>query len=435
MHDIRDIRANPERYFQGLRRRGEPVALEPLLELDRQRREGVTALDQMRQTRNSVSKEINAIKKSSGDSSCLETQMRELGERIKSTETCERNLDNKIRELLLVLPNLPSDSTPDGAGSEGNVVVREVDGVVPMGGSLLDHLQLADHLEILDFKRGAKVAGSGFPVWSGWGALLERALINFMLDLHTKEHGYTEMMTPLLASYTSMLSSGQIPKLEADMYRCRRSEKDEGSEDDLFLIPTSEVTLVNLHRDEILDGRRLPLKYAAYSPCFRREAASYGHMTRGFLRVHQFNKVELVRFEKPETSIEALEELVFQAEEVLRRLELKYRVIELCSGDMGFNAAKCYDLEVWAPVEKQWLEVSSCSNCEAFQARRAGIKFRPRGGGKTDYVHTLNGSGVATSRLIVALLETYQTDERTLMIPSVLRSYMRGMTQICKPSD
>jgi seryl-tRNA synthetase len=427
MHDIKQIRQEPERFRAALDRRGEIHAIDQLLLLDRDRRELVTRLDEMRARRNVVSKEIGVGRKTGVNTSQLELEMRALGEEIRSVESRERELDTGIGGLLLNIPNLPADSTPDGRDASANKVVREWGRSERMDFPPKDHLEIAERLNILDFKRGGKITGSGFPVWTGPGARLERALINFFLDLQTGVHGYREMMTPFLASRESMQGSGQIPRLEDDMYHCEK--------DDLFLIPTSEVTLINLHRGEILSESQLPVRYAAYSPCFRREAGTYGKETRGFQRVHQFNKVELVRFEKPENSYQALEELVGHAEEVLQKLELPYRVLRLCAGDMGFNAAACYDLEVWAPATGRWLEVSSCSNCEDFQARRANIRYRRRDTGKMEFVHTLNGSGLATSRVMVALLETYQTGDGSVAIPAALRSYMGGMTVITLPAE
>jgi seryl-tRNA synthetase len=429
MHDLREIRRDPDGFLNALRRRDGKIEIGGLLSLDDQHREVVNRLDEMRRERNSISRLIGERKKKGEDTSPVEADMRRLGDEISAGEANERTLAMQIHDRLLEIPNRPADSTPDGLDSSGNIVINQWGKIQPPDFQLLDHLAIAERLGILDFARGGKIAGSGFPVWSGWGAVLERALINFMLELHTTRHGYREMMTPFLANYESMRGSGQIPKLEADMYRCRKTGKEEDDTDDLFLIPTSEVTLVNLHRSEMLDEKELPIKYTAYSPCFRREAGAYGHLTRGFLRVHQFNKVEMVRFERPEDSAAALDELVLHAGEVLRQLELPYRVVQLCAGDLGFNAAICYDLEVWAPAEKQWLEVSSCSNCMDFQARRANIRFR-RSGGKSEFVHTLNGSGLATSRLMVALLETYQTAESSLAVPSVLRKYMGGKTVV-----
>ncbi len=423
MHDIREIREDPERFQRGLQRRGEEFDVQGLLELDAARRELTKELDKLRQERNSVSKQIGRSKRAGQDTFDLEAEMRRLGEELKAGEAREREQGAVLRGRLFEIPNMPADSIPDGMSESDNEEVRRWGEPPRFEFEPGDHLAVAERLGILDFKRGGKVTGSGFPVWSGAGAAIERALINFMLDLQTKEHGYREMMTPFAANRDSMLGSGQIPHLEDDMYLIEK--------DDLFLIPTSEVTLINLHRDEIIPESCLPLKYAAYSPCFRREAGAYGHTTRGFLRVHQFNKVELVRFERPDDSARALEEIVRHAEAVLQRLELHYRVVKLCAGELGFNASICYDLDVWAPAEGgRWLEVSSCSNCEDFQARRAGIRFRPGGGGKTEYVHILNGSGLATSRLMVALLETYQTDEGSLAIPPVLRPYLGGLTVV-----
>ncbi len=427
MHDIKQIRQNPEKYLSALQRRGENHSLEKILELEKSRREIVARLDDMRANRNAVSKEIGTIRKGGGDASSIEQEMRSLGAEIQSNESNVREIEASVEEMLLNIPNVPSDSTPDGKDATSNVIVRSWGKPLKHEFVPFDHLDLAERLDILDFKRGGKIAGSGFPVWKGAGARLERSLINLFLDTQTGVHGYREMMTPFVASRESMRATGQIPRLEDDMYH---SEKE-----DLFLIPTSEVTLVNLHRDEILKESDLPIRYTAYSPCFRREAGTYGKDTRGFLRVHQFNKVEMVRFEKPEDSYSALEEIVGHAEAILRLMELPYRVLRLCAGDMGFNAAACYDLEVWSSAIEKWLEVSSCSNCEDFQARRASIKFRRNSTGKSEFVHTLNGSGLATSRVLVAILENYQTAEGSLIIPEVLRQYMGGKTIITSPGD
>jgi len=427
MHDIKFIRQNPEEFLRQLGKRGEDAPIDRLLELDIERRDTVQRIDDMRQKRNSVSREIGVKKKAGEDVSEARSEMLELGEKLKRGEAGLRDIERQIYDELLVLPNLPSDKTPEGRKDTDNEIVRTWGQPPQFDHDIKDHLDVAERLEILDFKRGGKITGSGFPVWSGAGAGLERALLNFMLDLQTGEHGYREMMTPFVANRDSMLGSGQIPHLEDDMYHVEK--------DDLFLIPTSEVTLINLHRDEIIPGDSLPLKYTAYSSCFRREAGAYGKMTRGFMRTHQFNKIELVRFEKPEDSGEALEEMLAHAEEVLRRLDLHYRVVRLCAGELSFQAAECYDLEVWAPADGgRWLEVSSCSNCFDFQARRANIRFRPERGGRLEFVHTLNGSALATSRLMVALLETCQTEEGSLAVPPVLRPYMGGMTVIKSPT-
>lgn len=423
MHDIKEIRKDPARYREGLKRRGTTFDIDRLLALDMEKRELTVTLDAMRQRRNEISRQIGEKRKAGEDSAVFESDMRELAGNLKKSESRERELGLEIKGMLFNLPNLPASITPDGLSEKDNVVLEEW-GVKPeFDFKPVDHLALAERLDILDFKRGSKITGAGFPVWSGMGALLERALINFMLDLQTNEHGYREMMTPFMGNRESMQGSAQIPNLEEDMYHCPR--------EDLFLIPTSEVTLINLHRGEIINEADLPIRYAAYSPCFRREAGAYGHTTRGFLRVHQFNKVEMVRFEKPENSYQAWDELRGHAEEVLRRLEIPYRSIQLCAGDMSFQASACIDLEVWAPADGgKWLEVSSISNCEDFQARRANIRFRPEGGGKTRFLHIINGSGLATSRLMVAILENNQTEEGSLAIPPALRPYMGGLSVI-----
>jgi seryl-tRNA synthetase len=423
MHDIKYIRNNPDEFHRKLKRRGINYSVNELIDLDTRRLEFSQNIDQMREIRNTVSKEVGRLKKEGEDVSESRLQMIELGDKIRSIESDLKDVQDEIQNRLIILPNLPSDITPDGLTEEHNEYIREWGEPLEYDFELRDHLAVGERLGMLDFKRGGRITGSGFPVWSGAGARLERALLNMMLDLHTVEHGYREMLTPFVATRQSMFGTGQIPKLEDDMYHIEK--------DDLFLLPTSEVTLVNLHAGEIIPESKLPVKYVAYSPCFRREAGAYGKTTRGFLRTHQFNKVEMVRFEKPDDSYKVLDELVRHAEEVLRKLELHYRVIRLCAGELSFSAAVCYDLEVWAPADGgRWLEVSSCSNCEDFQARRANIHYRPKEGGKAQFVHTLNGSGLATSRLMVALLETYQTEEGSLAVPPVLRPYMNDMTVI-----
>ncbi len=422
MHDIRYIRQNPDDFKKAMTRRGLDVDVNEILNMDDEKRNLTTKLDNMRRERNEVSKQIGMKRKAGEKSDDLETAMRELGQEVKAGEERERQLDADTRLWLQKLPNIPADSTPEGLTEKENVVERFWGEMPEYDFEVKSHLDVAERLGILDFQRGGKITGSGFPVWSGAGARLERALINFMLHVQTREHGYREMMTPFLANRESMLGSGQIPKLEDDMYCCER--------DDLFLIPTSEVALVNMHRGEILKEDQLPIKYVAYSPCFRREGGSYGQMTRGFLRTHQFNKVEMVRFEHPDNSEAVWLEMTGHAEEIIRRLDLHYRVVHLCAGDISFNAAECYDLEVYAPADGgKWLEVSSITNCRDFQARRANIRFKPKGG-KAQYPHILNGSGLATSRIMVALLETYQTEEGSVIIPPVLRPFMDGETVI-----
>ncbi|MCF7810649.1 serine--tRNA ligase [bacterium] len=423
MHDIKYIRNNPEEFQRKLKRRGVNFSIDNFLELDSKLLELTQNIDSMREIRNAVSKQVGQLKKEGKDVSLVRSQMIELGDKIKSAESDLKTVQDEIRDRLVILPNLPSDITPGGLTEKYNEFVRDWVESPQYDFELRDHLDVAERLGMLDFKRGGRITGSGFPVWSGAGARLERALLNLMLDLHVVEHGYKEMLTPFVATRDSMFGTGQIPKLEADMYHIEK--------DDLFLLPTSEVTLVNMHAGEIIPEAMLPVKYVAYSPCFRREAGAYGKTTRGFLRTHQFNKVEMVRFEKPDDSYRVLDELVSHAEEVLQKLDLHYRLVRLCAGELPFAAAVCYDLEVWAPADGgRWLEVSSCSNCEDFQARRANIRFRPKDGSKAQFVHTLNGSGLATSRLMVALLETYQTDEGSFAVPPVLRSYLNDMTVI-----
>jgi len=423
MHDLKELRANPELFKAGLARRRSSCDIDAILLLDKQLRDIIAVMDQKRRERNELSKKVGQLKQAGQETEQIQAEVRALGEVLKTGEEEESRLQSQIRQLMLEIPILPGAITPIGADARENVEIRLWGKKPELDFEPVDHLTFAETLGILDFTRGGRITGSGFPVWVGMGARLERALLNFMLDLHTQEHGYKEMMTPFIANRDTLTASGQLPHLENDMYRIDK--------DDLFLIPTSETTLVSIHRDETLSSGQLPIKYTAYSPCFRREAGSWGKDTRGFQRTHQFNKVEMVRFEKPENSYKALEELVGHAEDVLRRLDLHYRVLQLCSGDLPFQGAACYDLEVWAPANGgRWLETSSCSNCEDFQARRANIRYRPAGGGKVEYVHTLNGSGLATSRVLVALLETCQTAEGAFAVPPVLRPYMGGITQI-----
>jgi seryl-tRNA synthetase len=409
------IRENTDNVRRALASKGETQNIEELLTLDVRRRELIEQTDTRKARRNAISKEISQLAKSGGDISSLKDESRELGDAIAVGDDELRGIEDKLRDLLLRLPNLPHASVPVGATAAENVVVREHGKSVEFDFAPKDHLVLAESLGILDFPRGTKITGSGFPVYKGAGAILERALINFMLDTHRTRKSYVEVSTPFMVNRASLMGTGQLPKFEEDLYHC--------NEDDLFLIPTAEVPITNLHRDELLQESDLPMFYCGYSPCFRREAGSYGKETRGFLRVHQFDKVELVKFVLPETSYDELENLVRDASSILEAFDIKYRVLALCTGDLSFTAAKCYDLEVWAPAEKRWLEVSSCSNFEDFQARRANIRFRRKETGKPEFLHTLNGSGVATSRLIVALLESYQNDDGTFSVPPPLRKY------------
>ncbi|MFN3307332.1 MAG: serine--tRNA ligase [Candidatus Kapaibacteriota bacterium] len=416
MLDLKFIRENINLVQKNIEAKGESSSLEKILELDERRREIIAEVERLKHLRNVVSNEIALLKKEKKDADLKIAQMRGVSDKIKEMDEELRQVELEIKEELLKIPNILHNSVPFGKDSNDNVVVRfwgqpkEID--VP------NHVEIAKHLNIIDFERGAKVAGSGFAYYVGRGAALERALITFMLEKHINEHNYTELFPPFIVNRNSMIGTGQIPKLAEDMYYI---EKDE-----LYLIPTAEVPVTNYYSGEILNASDLPKKFVAYSPCFRREAGSYGKETRGFLRVHQFNKVEMVKFTTPETSYEELESLTMDAESILQALEVPYRVVLLCSGDTSFSSAKTYDIEVWSPAEKKWLEVSSCSNFEDFQARRANIRFKRTPNSKPEYVHTLNGSGLATSRLIVALLENnYNPEDRSVTIPEVLRQYTR----------
>jgi len=422
MLDIKLIREQPERVRAGIAAKGEMGDVDALLQLDARRRSIIHEVEDLKKQRNDNSKLVAQYKKEGRDAAEVIQNTKEISATIKKLDEELHNLQEQIFSQLSKIPNMPHESTPIGKDASENVEVKRWGSVPQFDFEIKDHLQIGEYLDILDFKRGGKVTGSGFPVYKGLGARLERALINFMLDLHIDKHGYTEIMPPFLANRASMFATGQLPKLEDDMYLAVK--------DDLFLIPTAEVPVTNLHRDELLDGAQLPIKYVAYSACFRREAGSYGKETRGFLRVHQFNKVEMVNFVPPESSYEFHEQLLNEATEILELLEIPYRVLLLCSGDLSFSAAKCYDIETWSPAEQKWLEASSVSNFEDFQARRANIRFRREKGAKPEFVHTLNGSGLATSRLMVSLLENYQTDENTVIVPPVLRPYMNGIDVI-----
>jgi seryl-tRNA synthetase len=415
MLDLKFIRENPEVVKNAIRLKGEKDTVDEILKLDERRRELIKKGDALKARRNDVTEEIANLKKQGKDATDLIEEMRKVSDEIKSIDAELKKVETELENLLLWLPNIPHSSVPIGKDASDNVVVRMWGEIPEFDFEIKDHLTLGKKLGIIDFERGAKLTGSGFPLYIGKGATLERALINFMLDLHIQKHGYIEVFPPFLVNEASMRGTGQIPKLKDDMYYC--------PEDDLYLIPTAEVPVTNIHRDEILDISELPKKYVAYSACFRREAGSWGRETKGFLRVHQFNKVELVKFTTPETSYDELESLVKDAEEVLQLLNIPYRVVLLCTGDMSFASAKTYDIEVWSPAEKKWLEASSCSNFEDFQARRMNVRFRRDKKSKPEFVHTLNGSGLATSRLMVALLENYQTPEGKVIVPKVLHKY------------
>ena len=415
MLSIDIIRNNPKEVEQGLARKGEKLLINEIIKLDESYRSDLAQANEMRAKRNVSSDKIAQAKKLGENADKAINAMRKLSQKIKVLEEKTQSSKNDLEQLLLGLPNIPHESVPEGKDEKNNQLVREWGETLDRDFNIMAHLELGKALSLFDFERGAKISGSGFPLYTGKGAKLERALINFMLDFQTEQHGYKEIFPPFLVRPESAVTTGQLPKLADDMYA---SEKD-----DLWLIPTAEVPLTNIHQNEILSEDQLPINYTAYSACFRREAGSYGKDTHGFLRVHQFNKVELVKFVKPKNSYKELEKLVEQAEAILQSLGLKYRVIELCAGDLSFAAAKCYDLELWAPGEEKWLEVSSCSNFEDFQARRGNIRYRRNSDKKVEFVHTLNGSGVATPRLLVALLETYQNKDGTIAIPEPLQPY------------
>ncbi len=421
MLDLNYIRKHPEEVKRAAEGKHDHADVDKLLELDGQRRGLIFESEQLRKTLNETSKEIGRLKKEGGDASAQMSEMKDVSKRIKDYEEKLRELDQEMKEILIVIPNVAAADVPAGEDESANVVMRSWGKKRKFSVTPKPHWELGTALGILDLERGAKVSGTGFPLYKGIGARLERALFNFMLDLHTSRHGYKEIFPPFLANRASMTGTGQLPKLEGDMYRV--------AEDDLFLIPTAEVPVTNIHRDEILSHEDLPLCYAAYTACFRREAGAHGRDTRGIIRVHQFNKVELVKFVRPGSSSDELESLVKDAEEVLKLLELPYRVSKLCVGELSFASSKCYDMEAWAPGVERWLEVSSCSNFTDFQARRINIRFRDEQG-KVQFVHTLNGSGVALPRTMIALLENYQQADGSVVIPKVLRDYMGGVDTI-----
>lgn len=410
------IRTEPERIAAGIKAKGESLDLKAVSTLDEQVRKITTEMNELRAQQNRASEEIAVLKRAGKSAQSEIEAMRKVSERLKKSDEEIQSVKADLDELLARIPNLPHESVPPGDDPRQNVVVREWGNKPDQLENYQSHLSLGKELSLLDLERAAKISGSGFPLYTNLGAKLERSLINFMLDLHTEDQKFVEVFPPFLTKTSSGFTCGQLPKFADDMYTTENEE--------LWLIPTAEVPVTNIHRDEILDEDQLPLYYAAYSACFRREAGSYGKETRGLLRVHQFNKVELVKFVSPADSYDELESLTVQAESVLQALGLHYRVIELCTGDLSFAAAKCYDLEVWAPGEQQWLEVSSCSNFGSFQARRGNIRYRRKNDKKVDFVHTLNGSGVATPRLMVALLETFQTEDGKINLPGPLQPYM-----------
>ncbi|MEW6170757.1 MAG: serine--tRNA ligase [Candidatus Omnitrophota bacterium] len=415
MLDIKFIRENLNLVKQSIKNRNLKLDLDNFIKIDDSRRKILAELEELRSKKNKANDEITQLLKEKKSALPRITSMKEIAKKIDKLEESLREEENQLSEILFTIPNIPHTSVPVGDVSK-NTVVRTWGEVHKFDFRPQTHIDLAQNLDIIDFNRATKITGSNFILYKGLGAKLERALINFMLDLHTKKHGYTEIFPPFLVNRASMTGTGQLPKLEEDMYHLK--------EDGLFLIPTAEVPVTNIFRDEILDEENLPIYYTAYTACFRREAGSYGKDTKGLIRVHQFDKVELVKFVKPENSYEELEKLVKDAEEVLQLLGLSYRVSALSTQDISFSASKCYDLEAYAPGIDKWLEVSSCSNFSDFQARRANIKFRRKDTKKVDFVHTLNGSGIALARTVICILENYQQKDGSIIIPEVLRPYL-----------
>ena len=416
MLSLKYIRENTAYVQDSLIKKKSKVSIPNLLENDSKRRNCLKEVELLRAERNKVSASIAELKKAGKDAQEDILAMRDVSSKIKEVEIELRKVEEIISNEIYFVPNVVHSSTPVGKDESSNVVIKEWGGAPKFSFTPKDHLILGEDLQLFDFKRAVKMAGSGFPLYTGVGAKLERSLINFMLDFHISKHNYTELFPPFLAHADAMRNTGQLPKFKDDMYQI--------PEDSLYCIPTAEVPVTNIHQGEIIPESELPKKYAAYSACFRREAGSYGKDTKGLIRVHQFNKVELVKFVHPDDSYKELETLLENAEAILQALGLHYRVLELCSGDLSFSAAKCYDLEVWSPAENKYLEVSSCSNFENFQARRSNIRYRNNSTGKSELIHTLNGSGVATPRLMVALLETYQQEDGTIKLPAALHPFM-----------
>lgn len=425
MLDLRYIRDNIEFLEEMLKNRGTEVNLNEFEQYDAERREILVKVEALKHKRNNVSQEIGKLMRDGKkeEAEAIKAEMGGVSGEIKTLDARLGELDEKLRYFQMTIPNVYHESTPVGNDEEDNLLVRSWGEPKEFSFEPKAHYELGEDLEILDFERGAKLGGSRFTIYRGAGARLERALINFMLDLHTTEHGYTEHITPYIVNREICEGTGQLPKFEEDMYK---------TTDDMFLISTSEITLTSIHRKEILEEKDLPKYYTAHSPCFRREAGSYGRDMKGLIRQHQFNKVEMVKLATPETSYDELEKMVVNAETVLQRLGLPYRIVQLCTGDIGFGATKTYDLEVWVPAQGKYREISSCSNCGDFQARRMGLKYRPEGEKKSEFVHTLNGSGVAVGRALLAILENYQQEDGSIIIPEALRPYMGGADVIKK---
>ena len=422
MLDIKDLRQNIDFVRQKMDDRGQKIDFDRFIDLDAKRRDILQAVETLRNERNSVSKQVGELKKKKEDASALIEKMGNVSAKIKEYDESLRVTEEELNAFVMVVPNVQHESVPQGQGSEDNTVVRTWGEKPVFSFEPKQHFELGESLNILDFARGAKITGARFTVYRGAGAQLERALFNFMLDLHVEKHGYTEVLTPFMVNAESMTGTGQLPKFKEDLFKI------EGME--YYLIPTAEVPVTNIYRDEILEEEKLPIYLVAYSPCFRSEAGSYGKDTRGLIRQHQFNKVEMVKFSQPETSYDELEKLTANAEDVLEKLGIAYRTVCLCTADLGFSSAKTYDVEAWMPGQNTYREISSCSNFDDFQARRASIRFRRTDSGKVDFVHTLNGSGLAVGRTVVAILENYQQADGSVLIPEVLRPYMRGLERI-----
>jgi seryl-tRNA synthetase len=424
MLDLKFIRENPDAVKKAIKDKNSSVNIDELLDLDKSKRNYLKEAEDLRNKQNKASEEIAKLKREKKDIKGILEEMKAISQKEKDLSQKVEELSSKIDKLLLVIPNIPHKTVPIGPEKTENKVVREWGAEIKHKFNVRNHLEIGESLNILDFSRAAKISGSNFALFKGKGALLERALIAFMLDVHTKKHGYTEIFPPFLVNRSAMTGTGQLPKLEEDMYRLK--------DDDLFLIPTAEVPVTNLYAGEVFDEKDLPVYHTAYTACFRREAGSYGKDTKGLMRVHQFDKVELVKFVKPQDSYDELEKLLKNALTILELLEVRYRVVALSTHGLSFAASKCYDIEIWAPGVEKWLEVSSCSNFEDFQARRANIRYRDAATKKLEYVHTLNGSGVALARLVVALLENNQTEDGSVKIPKPLQKYMDGMELLSK---
>lgn len=425
MLDIRRIRTNLDEIKVAMARRGEKdFSLDEVVELDEQRRALLQQVENMKNEQNTVSKEIPRLKKEGKDVAEVMAKMKDLSAQIKELDGQVKEVEDKLEYALLRIPNVPHPDVPQGETDDDNIEIRTWSNPTKFDFEPKAHWDIATSLNIIDFEAASKITGARFALYRGVGARLERALINFMLDLHTGEHGYTEVLPPFMVNRNSMTGTGQLPKFEDDAFKIPQK--------DYFLVPTAEVPVTNMHRDDIIEEQKLPLYYVAYTPCFRSEAGSAGRDTRGLIRQHQFNKVELVKFVKPEESYKELEKLTNNAEKVLQLLGIPYRVVKICTGDLGFTAAFKYDIEVWMPSYNRYVEISSCSNFEDFQARRANIRFRPEEKGKVEFVHTLNGSGLAVGRTVAAILENFQDDEGNVVIPEVLRGYMGGIGVISK---